>query len=152
VPSQGLRGFAVAGGLLQGQGGLLYGDGADGPGTLSETIRQLLRNGADPSNPPGSNWTNRNDIRLVLPIMQGTDGFVSSSLETMPGRNMSWATVQVGSAKADTKLNFDGLNGGIRLGIGGPLHNPYGVNGQQVAMGQLASLDTGGRGAVVKGS
>jgi hypothetical protein len=122
-------------------GSVLQLDGADGPNTLSETIRQLLRNGADPSNPPGSNWTNRNDIRLVLPIMTGTDGLVSSSLETMPGRNMSWATVQVGSSKADTKLNFDGVNGGIRLGIGGPLHNPYGFNGQQVPMGQLASLE-----------
>jgi hypothetical protein len=114
----------------------------DEPNGLGEAIKQLLRARAnDPNNPPGSDWTNRNDIRLVMPVMQTTDGAISTSLQTLPGRDQSWATVSVGHNDADSRFNFDGVQGGVRLGIGGPLSSPWAVTGTPMTPGQMQQLE-----------
>lgn len=112
-----------------------------GDNAVGNAIQQLLRMpGRDPNNPAGSDWTNRNDIRLVLPIMKARDGAISSSVESLPGRNQSWATVQVGSPQADAVFNGDGINAAVRLGIGGPMMSPWAVTGMPMALGQAQTL------------
>jgi hypothetical protein len=95
---------------------------------LGEVINQFFRKPmGQMTDPTGSNWTNQNDVRLVVPIMKAQSGAISTSIDTLPGREMSWATLNIGESNADSKLNFDGIHGAVRLGIAGPLMSPIAV-------------------------
>jgi hypothetical protein len=127
------------------------------PNGLGRAINQLFRMPEnDPSNPPGSNWTNRNDIRVVLPVVETKDGAISTNIQTLPGRNQSWATFQVSEGAADNRLNLDGMQAGVRLGIGGPLLNQWTVSSVPMPLSdaqhlQWAEFRAGAEGLVFTG-
>jgi hypothetical protein len=53
---------------------------------------------------------------------------------------MSWATIQAGSTTADSKFNGDGINGAVRLGIGGPMMSQWAVSGMAMPLAQAQTL------------
>ncbi|MBC7544797.1 MAG: hypothetical protein H7338_18900 [Candidatus Sericytochromatia bacterium] len=139
-------------------GTILKFNGGVGPDGLGDVINHLFRTPSGfRDDPVGSNWGNANDIRLVLPVMQARSGAIGTSIVTLPGREMTWATIAVGRSNADSKFNLDGVQGAVRLGVAGafvgpitPSHGSQPMASSPMAL-QWAEVRVGAEGLVFTG-
>lgn len=84
---------------------------------LSRVVSELM---ASPKAGPGnSDWSDPQDLRLVIPVVRRRSGSTEVAYEILPGRGDQRLTVKTGRNNADAKLNGDGLQTGIRIGATG---------------------------------
>lgn len=125
------------------------------PHTLGSILTELVT--ASKPGSDSSDWSDPQDLRLVLPVVRRKAGPLEAAYEIMPGRDDQRVTLKASGKPADSRLNGDGLQAGVRMGTRQPFSilpskgAPYGDMLFQPMQVEWAEFRVGAEGLVFTG-